>query len=256
MARFRLKPTPVEAIQLRWDTWSEMCELIAAPGGLEKGNPEGCYVDQDGNETDDTNGRIGLKIPRPGGVEIAAQDDWIVRMDGGLVVYKPAAFEALFESHADYKVAFDPDWSKYPKLARVFEHRPPVNVYWDDLRALLVDARADAVQYVHDVRAEELTLARTDERKRVLEELKMDWSKMTAREVWDALRSPPKVVGPWEPEHSGDMDVRRAPDGTIIATTLWVTPKHPVAPWRVPVSTSDRDGADTILREHGWLLAE
>lgn len=66
MAKFRRKPTPVEAVQLRWDTWSEVCELIAAPGGLKEGHPEGCYVDAEGNVTEDTNGRIGLKIPRPG----------------------------------------------------------------------------------------------------------------------------------------------------------------------------------------------
>jgi hypothetical protein len=84
----------------------------------------------------------------------------------------------------------------------------------------------------------------------------MDWSTMTAREAWDALRSPPKVAGPWEVGGSGEMDVRRAPDGTIVATTLWVTPKYPAAPWRVPVRTDDRDGADLILREHGWMLAD
>ena len=170
MARFRLKPTPVEAIQLRWDTWSEMCEHIAAPCTMS-GPPVGCYVDQDGNETDDTNGRMGLKIPRPAsvpdGVEIAVQDDWIVRMDGELVVYKPDAFAALFESHADYKVAFEPDWSQYPRLAEAFVHRPRENTYWKELRALMVDARADAVQYVHDVRAEELTAARADERAKI-----------------------------------------------------------------------------------------
>ena len=74
MAKFRSKTVIVEAVQLLWSTWSEMCEFIAAPGGLKEGHPEGCYVDQDGNETEDTNGRIGLKIPRPGGpdyVEIA-----------------------------------------------------------------------------------------------------------------------------------------------------------------------------------------
>jgi hypothetical protein len=78
----------------------------------------------------------------------------------------------------------------------------------------------------------------------------VNWQRMTARQTWDALRFPPKVAGPWEPGDGGDMDVRRAPDSTIVATTLWVTPKHPVAPWRVPVRTSDRDGADLILREH------
>lgn len=160
MARFRRKPTPVEAVQLRWDTWSEMCELLGT------GRFEGCYVDAQGQITEDANARMGLKVACADGKLIAVQDDWVVKLlDGEILSLKPAAFAALFESHADHKVAYEPDWKKYPKLAGVFEHRPPENVYWDDLRALLVDARADAVQYVHDVRAEELTAARADERK-------------------------------------------------------------------------------------------
>lgn len=162
MAKFRLKPTPVDAVQLRWDTWGDVCELIGAPGGLKEGHPEGCYVDQDGEETDDTNGRIGLKIPRSihgvDGHEIAVQDDWIVRMSGELVVHSHASFTSLFESPADYAVAYEPDWVKYPKLAAALANRPPE--YGQELRALLVDARADAVQYVRDVRADELARAR------------------------------------------------------------------------------------------------
>jgi hypothetical protein len=80
---------------------------------------------------------------------------------------------------------------------------------------------------------------------------------MTAAEVWRALVAAPKVAGPWEEsEFGGEMYARRALDGRVIATTLWVTPKYPAAPWRVPVATADRSGADAILREHGWLLAE
>ena len=84
----------------------------------------------------------------------------------------------------------------------------------------------------------------------------VDWGRMTAREVWDALVSAPRVASPWEPGELGQMDVRRALDGTIVATTLWVTPRYPTAPWRVAVSTADRSGADAVLREHGWLLPE
>jgi|SRR5271166_3053247 len=84
----------------------------------------------------------------------------------------------------------------------------------------------------------------------------VNWKSLTPREVWDALRSPPKVAGPWEVGDGGEMDVRRAPDGSIVATTLWVVPKHPTASWRVPVATSNRAGADVILREHGWMLVD
>ena len=168
MAKFRRKPVPVDAVQLRWDTWSQVCELVHYVDAPDD-RYVGCYVGKDGKETADTNGRIGLKF---NGALFAVQDDWIVQLpDGELASFKPAPFEALFEGHADYKVDYEPDWSKYPKLSAVFEHRPTVNVYWDDLRALLTDARADAVQYVHDVRADELARARADERSKIRDRL-------------------------------------------------------------------------------------
>lgn len=60
----------------------------------------------------------------------------------------------------DRETDFKPDWSKYPKLAGVFEHRPTVNVYWDELRSMLREARADAVRFINDAKAEELRKAR------------------------------------------------------------------------------------------------
>jgi hypothetical protein len=84
---------------------------------------------------------------------------------------------------------------------------------------------------------------------------RVDWSAMTGQEVWKAIFSAPQVAGPWETGESGEMDARRALDGQIVATTLFVMPKYPEASWRVPVATSDRGGADRILREHGWKLA-
>jgi hypothetical protein len=44
----------------------------------------------------------------------------------------------------------EPNWSKYPKLASIFES------CWDELRELFVEVCANAVQYVHDVKAEEV----------------------------------------------------------------------------------------------------
>lgn len=161
MAHFRRKPTPVDALQLRWDTWSEMCEL-ADVGKFADGHPEGCYVDAEGRVTDDSNARIGLRMPYGPVGHVAVEGDWIVRMpDGELVVLKPVAFEALFESHADYEVEYRPRWPRYPHLDVVQEADRELR---EELKKLLVDARADAVQYVLDVRAEELLRARADER--------------------------------------------------------------------------------------------
>jgi predicted HAD superfamily Cof-like phosphohydrolase len=55
---------------------------------------------------------------------------------------------------------FKPTWSKYPKLAAMFENRPEINMYWDELRQLLKEARADAVQTIKDLNGEELNAAR------------------------------------------------------------------------------------------------
>lgn len=38
------------------------------------------------------------------------------------------------------------DWSKYPKLANIFEHRPTENIYWDELRDLIAEQVGDALQ--------------------------------------------------------------------------------------------------------------
>jgi len=197
MARYRRKPIPVEAVQLRWDQWAEMCEHVGV-GRFEEGKPQGCYVDAEGRVTDDSNARMGLKIPTGGATKIAAQDDWVVRMpDGELEVFKPVVFETLFESHADYKVEFKPDWRKYPKLVHALEMSRGVDCR-ADLGALLIDARADAAQYVHDVRAEELAAARADERAKIAASIDDDTADLIrfAREVFtDRSRDLSPVIG-------------------------------------------------------------
>ena len=51
------------------------------------------------------------------------------------------------------------DWVKYPELAKIFEHRPKINKLWVELTQLLRDARADAVRFIEDAKAEELRKA-------------------------------------------------------------------------------------------------
>ena len=162
MAKFRQRANLVEAVQLLWSTWNEMCAFT--------GVGTGCYVNPSGCETEDTNGRIGLKVP--GQIELAVEGDWIVRDENGVLhAYTPNAFAGTFEPAEDpnkrESVDFEPDWRKYPKLAAVFKHRPVENLYWEELRGLIADAQADAVRYVHDVRADELAKARADERARI-----------------------------------------------------------------------------------------
>ena len=88
MARYRKRPVVIEAVQLLWDTWSEMCEH-AWVGKLTDGKPEGVYLDEGG---------IGLNIPTLEGLLLAREGDWIIRgIQGELYPCKPDIFEATYE---------------------------------------------------------------------------------------------------------------------------------------------------------------
>lgn len=96
--KFRKKPVVIEAVQLRWDTWSEMC-VHADVGKLVDGKPEGCYVDDSGKVTEDTNGHIGLHIPTLEGLMLGIENDWIIKgVKGELYPCKPDIFDATYEA--------------------------------------------------------------------------------------------------------------------------------------------------------------
>jgi hypothetical protein len=64
MPRFRNKPIEVEAVQLTWQTWGEVCELLPDP--FPEGM-RGVAIDADGNTHDQpaADDRIGLLITGP-----------------------------------------------------------------------------------------------------------------------------------------------------------------------------------------------
>lgn len=87
MPKYRKIPVVIEAIQLRWDTWSEMCDH-AGIGKLEDRKPQG---KQDGEA-------IGLDIPTLEGLMHANENDWIIKgVKGKLEACKPDIFEATYE---------------------------------------------------------------------------------------------------------------------------------------------------------------
>lgn len=90
MAKYRMKPsTEVEAIQLRWDTWSDMCKH-AGVGKLADRKPEGVTLEE---------GRIGLYIPTPDGLMLAQENDWIITSElDDIEIYKPDEFERVYEA--------------------------------------------------------------------------------------------------------------------------------------------------------------
>ena len=86
--KFRKKPVVIEAVQLRWDTWSEMCDH-AGVGKLTDGKPEGKQKGE----------KIGLLIPTLEGVMEAEEDDWIIkRVKGELYPCMPDIFEQTYEA--------------------------------------------------------------------------------------------------------------------------------------------------------------
>ena len=97
MAKFRKKPVVIEAVQLRWSTWSEMCNH-AGVGMLSDGKPEGCYVSADGQATNEVTEEIGMAIPTLEGVMLARENDYVVRgVKGELYPCKPDIFEATYD---------------------------------------------------------------------------------------------------------------------------------------------------------------
>ena len=87
MSKFRKKPVVIEAVQLRWDTWGEMCDH-ADVGRLEDGKPSGKMDGQN----------IGMDIPTLEGLMVAEEDDWIIKgIKGEIYPCKPDIFEATYE---------------------------------------------------------------------------------------------------------------------------------------------------------------
>ncbi|KKM65389.1 hypothetical protein LCGC14_1491890 [marine sediment metagenome] len=102
MTQFRKKPVVIEAVQLRWDTWSEMCDF-AGVGKLVDGKPEGCYIDGGGQSTDAHTEVMGLRIPTLEGLMVAREGDWIIRgVKGELYPCKPDIFEATYEEETPH----------------------------------------------------------------------------------------------------------------------------------------------------------
>lgn len=97
--RYRKKPVVIEAVQLRWDTWNEMC-LFANVGKLSDGKPEGCYIGADGQALPEgqTSEEIGLLIPTLEGLHLGRQNDFIIRgVKNELYPCKPDIFEQTYE---------------------------------------------------------------------------------------------------------------------------------------------------------------
>lgn len=88
MGKYRKKPVVIEALQLRWDTWQEMCDH-AGVGKLSDGKPEGTMGE---------NNACCMFIPTLEGLMRANENDWIIKgVKGEIYACKPDIFEATYE---------------------------------------------------------------------------------------------------------------------------------------------------------------
>ena len=95
---FKKRPVIIEAVQLRWDTRGEVCDFVGV-GEFSKGKPEGCFIDKNGQPTQDCTEEIGLRIPTLEGIMLARQNDWIIKgVKGEFYSCKPDIFEMTYEA--------------------------------------------------------------------------------------------------------------------------------------------------------------
>ena len=88
MAQYRKGPIVIEAVQLLWENWNEVCDLVGV-GHLTDGKPEGKMGDHS---------EIHLLIPTLEGLMEATEGDWIIRgMAGECYPCKPDVFEQTYE---------------------------------------------------------------------------------------------------------------------------------------------------------------
>ncbi len=87
--------------------------------------------------------------------------------------------------------------------------------------------------------------------------VKVNWSKMSPQEVWDALKSAPKVAGPWtEHVHSFGCDCGSYRPGSPYHGTWYYRPGltggEVVTAW----DSETKKHADRDLRAQGYVLVE
>ena len=88
--KYRKKSVMIKAVQLRWDTWEEICDFIGV-GRLTDGKPEGIM---DGL-------KVGLNIPTHEGLMHAVENDYIIKepfdKEREFYLCKPDIFKKTYE---------------------------------------------------------------------------------------------------------------------------------------------------------------
>ena len=104
MPKFRKKPVVIEAVQVRWSQWGELCELLG--GIISEDNPGRYAIDYSDDCGEGWNGPderpgpfIEVTIPTLEGDMIARHGDWVIKgVEGELYPCKPRIFDATYEA--------------------------------------------------------------------------------------------------------------------------------------------------------------
>jgi hypothetical protein len=107
MAKFKKLPVVIDAVQLTWQNWNEICDFVTKPafaGGVwlddegrptrpTEGFPEPGSTPRFGNGNDD----IGLLINTLEGQMLGRGNDWIIKgVNGEFYPCKPDIFEKTY----------------------------------------------------------------------------------------------------------------------------------------------------------------
>ena len=102
MARYRKKPVEIDAVQLRWSTWSEVCDFLG--DALREANPDGARTISP-EEASDTCGEPGPEYISidvrtvHGDLATVRHGDWVIPdgKPGTFYPCKPGIFAATYE---------------------------------------------------------------------------------------------------------------------------------------------------------------
>jgi hypothetical protein len=86
----------------------------------------------------------------------------------------------------------------------------------------------------------------------------IDWSKMSPEEVLGAIRSAPRIAGPWHKSEDGLHELRdEILPGRIIGIAAWVgDDDRDSSDYETDAPYPDRESADTALLAAGWVLSD
>lgn len=99
MPRFRKKPVVIEALQLRWSTWNEMCDFLG--NIISRENPARNISAAEASDTCGEQGPnfIALTIPTLEGDHTALHGDYIIKgVKGKFYPCKPDIFKETYEA--------------------------------------------------------------------------------------------------------------------------------------------------------------